>query len=243
MHTRTSRMALCAVAAWVLPLDSARAAEISVFADPADARTRDTGPAYDGNGNSANETTQTTRRNGHFSGGNEDDFLVYPFQLPPLNGEDLQSATLSLYYHSKVGTPAFNGILTALDRTSASAVVQASDHQATGTVLDAAHTTPSTVANQYIHHSSAALLEFLGDAYASAGAGNFVFFRLSHVDPADPGTGLPLGTAYEFRMREFSPDTGDPLLTIVTVPEPSSTALAAATVGVLLARRRRRTTR
>lgn len=109
---------------------------------------------------------------------------VIVFQLPTLPaGKKFTAASLRLYYSTKTNTPTYNGDLYGLG-VSADPAVRTSDHYAgsldpTVTLIQDNLITPATAYGPLVS-SVAALTDYLNETYSNgAGAGQYVFFRLS----------------------------------------------------------------
>ncbi len=109
---------------------------------------------------------------------------VIVFQLPTLPaGKEFSAASLRLYYAIKTNIPTYNGDLYGLG-VSVNSTVQPSDHYAgnldpTVTLIQDNLVTPATAYGPLVS-SVPTLTDYLNAAYdKGAGAGQYVFFRLS----------------------------------------------------------------
>lgn len=120
---------------------------------------------------------------------------VFPFALPPLaSGEAVVGATFEIKLDSITNSPSGGLDLYGLPSRGTSPVNASGDFykgafngDSSATGIASAFATASTPANSVLVHASAALVNYINAQYtAGAGAGDFVFLRLS---PSDPNIG------------------------------------------------------
>ncbi|MGJ8723390.1 MAG: hypothetical protein ACSHYB_02445 [Roseibacillus sp.] len=177
--------------------------------------------------------------------------IVLPFELPSLGAvtNPFTSADLGVMVH-EMG----NATITDLDlyavRTSATPAILISDwyngsaFDGSATLIQESFLTPASSVgfvgapnNNTNALGDAALLNYLNTAYASgAGAGDFVFLRLSYGSDS-----LAAGwDAYKITVREAGQMGEWPVIEYTAIPEPSAMSLSALSLLLTLRRRNRR---